>query len=165
VAETGQPYAFTGDDPLNKTDPLGLNPANPCNWFGICHKVHKIIKKVTGVVHRKGVVYSLLEGASFVPYTAYYGAYKGLKWTSQPHPLNIAVGIVTLPLRPIAVAVEAAGLGGDAGLDLVKSNVLHNGEGVADEGHVGPLFGTGTGLGGPNVYLPGWGPKGIDWSF
>ena len=25
VAETGQPYAFTGDDPLNVTDPLGLS--------------------------------------------------------------------------------------------------------------------------------------------
>jgi hypothetical protein len=25
VAETGQPYAFTGDDPLNATDPLGLS--------------------------------------------------------------------------------------------------------------------------------------------
>ena len=24
VAETGQPYAYTGDDPLNSTDPLGL---------------------------------------------------------------------------------------------------------------------------------------------
>jgi hypothetical protein len=24
VAETGQPYEFTGDDPLNATDPLGL---------------------------------------------------------------------------------------------------------------------------------------------
>ena len=24
LAETGQPYAFTGDDPLNATDPLGL---------------------------------------------------------------------------------------------------------------------------------------------
>jgi hypothetical protein len=26
VAETGQPYAFTGDDPLNATDPLGFAP-------------------------------------------------------------------------------------------------------------------------------------------
>ncbi len=26
LAETGQPYAFTGDDPLNATDPLGLKP-------------------------------------------------------------------------------------------------------------------------------------------
>jgi hypothetical protein len=24
IAETGQPYSFTGDDPLNSTDPLGL---------------------------------------------------------------------------------------------------------------------------------------------
>ncbi len=24
MVETGQPYAFTGDDPLNATDPLGL---------------------------------------------------------------------------------------------------------------------------------------------
>jgi hypothetical protein len=27
VAETGQPYAYTGDDPLNATDPLGLAAA------------------------------------------------------------------------------------------------------------------------------------------
>jgi RHS repeat-associated protein len=28
VAETGQPYAYTADDPLNKTDPTGLNPGD-----------------------------------------------------------------------------------------------------------------------------------------
>ncbi len=28
LAETGQPYAFTGDDPLNATDPLGLSPSD-----------------------------------------------------------------------------------------------------------------------------------------
>jgi hypothetical protein len=27
VAETGEPYAYTGDDPLNATDPLGLKPS------------------------------------------------------------------------------------------------------------------------------------------
>jgi hypothetical protein len=33
VATTGQPYAFTGDDPLNATDPLGLGPGlNPQTW-------------------------------------------------------------------------------------------------------------------------------------
>jgi hypothetical protein len=31
LAETGQPYAFTGDDPLNATDPLGLSPG-PASW-------------------------------------------------------------------------------------------------------------------------------------
>jgi RHS repeat-associated protein len=36
VAETGQPYAFTADDPLNATDPLGLNPCafHRCGFFG-----------------------------------------------------------------------------------------------------------------------------------
>jgi hypothetical protein len=29
VAETGQPYAFTGDDPLNATDPLGCHDLTP----------------------------------------------------------------------------------------------------------------------------------------
>jgi hypothetical protein len=29
VADTGQPYAYTGDDPLNATDPLGLSGAPP----------------------------------------------------------------------------------------------------------------------------------------
>jgi RHS repeat-associated protein len=31
VIETGQPYAFTGDDPLNATDPLGLAKGGPQN--------------------------------------------------------------------------------------------------------------------------------------
>jgi hypothetical protein len=35
VAETGQPYAFTGDDPLNATDPLGLK-----GWYCIKGKTH-----------------------------------------------------------------------------------------------------------------------------
>jgi hypothetical protein len=33
VAETGEPYAYTGDDPLNAADPLGLSTAlNPWRW-------------------------------------------------------------------------------------------------------------------------------------
>jgi hypothetical protein len=32
VAETGQPYAFTGNDPLNATDPVGLR------WYRSWHK-------------------------------------------------------------------------------------------------------------------------------
>ena len=34
LAITGQPYAFTGDDPLNATDPLGLGPGlDPQLWW------------------------------------------------------------------------------------------------------------------------------------
>ncbi len=32
VATTGQPYAFTGDDPLNSTDPLGLMAPTPGDY-------------------------------------------------------------------------------------------------------------------------------------
>jgi hypothetical protein len=35
VAETGQPYAYTGDDPLNLTDPLGLR-----GWYCINGATH-----------------------------------------------------------------------------------------------------------------------------
>jgi RHS repeat-associated protein len=34
VAETGQPYAFTGDDPLNETDPLGKMVTGPQGAVG-----------------------------------------------------------------------------------------------------------------------------------
>jgi hypothetical protein len=32
VATTGQPYVYTGDDPLNATDPLGLHSLPPRFW-------------------------------------------------------------------------------------------------------------------------------------
>ena len=32
VSQTGQPYAYTGDNPLNATDPLGLR------WFYVGNK-------------------------------------------------------------------------------------------------------------------------------
>jgi hypothetical protein len=31
LAETGQPYAFAGDDPVNETDPSGMLPK--CVWY------------------------------------------------------------------------------------------------------------------------------------
>ena len=34
MAETGEPYAFTGGDPLNLTDPLGLRS---CGWNPFCY--------------------------------------------------------------------------------------------------------------------------------
>jgi hypothetical protein len=45
VAETGQPYAFTGDDPLNATDPLGLLPYD-CHTKAQCKAQAANRKKV-----------------------------------------------------------------------------------------------------------------------
>jgi hypothetical protein len=48
VAESGQPYAFTGDDPLNATDPLGLSGQY------ISPSLAKYDLKCHGHPHRKG---------------------------------------------------------------------------------------------------------------
>jgi hypothetical protein len=54
VAETGQPYAFTGDDPLNATDPLGLfcifghvssKKNSGCRGSAEVKKAVKVVKK------------------------------------------------------------------------------------------------------------------------
>ena len=37
VSQTGQPYAFTGDDPLNATDPMGLRFAGPPGTGDYCN--------------------------------------------------------------------------------------------------------------------------------
>jgi RHS repeat-associated protein len=41
VAETGQPYAYTGDDPVNAIDPLGLSWYDP-SW---AHKAYHEVRK------------------------------------------------------------------------------------------------------------------------
>lgn len=42
MAETGQPYAFTGDDPLNATDPLGLTAGPMKSPAWICAHEHGV---------------------------------------------------------------------------------------------------------------------------
>ena len=40
LAETGQPYAYAGDDPVNLTDPLGLNDCGSWSW--VCDAGHVV---------------------------------------------------------------------------------------------------------------------------
>jgi hypothetical protein len=87
VAETGQPYAFTGDDPLNSTDPLGLSAPSPdvlayyrsvrkhkqfCQRHpgigghscgGLWHEVTGTVKKVGHFVAKHKVVEGIVLGA------------------------------------------------------------------------------------------------------
>jgi RHS repeat-associated protein len=35
VAETGQPYVYAGDDPVNEGDPSGMRPYRPCDVTGV----------------------------------------------------------------------------------------------------------------------------------
>ena len=66
LAQTGEPYAFTGDDPLNLTDPLGLfsilHVINPCDWGNVCHHVAKIRHVVQRAIAHHPLVGRLVLG-------------------------------------------------------------------------------------------------------
>ena len=59
VDETGQPYAYTGDDPVNEVDPSGLHvcDGNPLTWGGCVGNASQ------GVAGAAGNDYSLLVQA------------------------------------------------------------------------------------------------------
>jgi hypothetical protein len=70
LAETGQPYAFTGDDPLNKTDPLGLKGGPGPGVVNLLHRkcanprsknCSAAKKKVNRMEHPKGSFTSFLK--------------------------------------------------------------------------------------------------------
>jgi hypothetical protein len=75
AAETGQPYVFTNDDPLNASDPLGLfclfghvnsKPNSPCRGSSPVKSVVKVVKMVVKTVVKtvaKGVVTSATKVA------------------------------------------------------------------------------------------------------
>lgn len=52
VAQTGQPYVFTNDDPLNAEDPLGL-----CSWYDVvCDVIHHTLTVILVVAVAASVV-------------------------------------------------------------------------------------------------------------
>jgi len=64
VAQTGQPYAYTGDDPLNATDPLGLfcilghtssKKNSPCRGSAEAKKALKVVKKHAGALTKLAI--------------------------------------------------------------------------------------------------------------
>ena len=87
VDHTLQPYVFTGDDPLNVTDPLGLSWYNP-SWV---HRAwHRAIHRLNAVRHAAASVGHWVE----------------------KHP-QVAIGI---GLGALAVATGGAGLAVEAGV-------------------------------------------------
>ena len=55
LAETGQPYAFTGDDPLNATDPLGLSSAAAAYRERLLEKTsNDDLRSILEYLYRKG---------------------------------------------------------------------------------------------------------------
>jgi hypothetical protein len=123
VAETGQPYAFTGDDPLNQTDPLGLTGSalaqkdylNDVNATKKYCKAHPNAKghSCGGLLHE--IVGTLDKGR-------HVAAAVGKK--IETHPLASASIVVGTALLLVPVVGDAAGgaidtaAAGDLGLDV-----------------------------------------------
>jgi hypothetical protein len=49
--ETGEPYAYTGDDPVNAVDPLGLFGCSSLGFLGLSSACHNTVTAVKHSVH------------------------------------------------------------------------------------------------------------------
>jgi uncharacterized protein RhaS with RHS repeats len=117
LAETGQPYAFTGDDPLNKTDPLGLTagphrpPKSVCSNSKNKKSCQKAIKK-TESCGRLGC--------------------KDAKNIHKALPEAIAVGLL-VTTGGVGDLVEALGATGDVADTAATSTLERVGSGLKDD--------------------------------
>jgi RHS repeat-associated protein len=143
VAETGQPYAFTGDDPLNETDPLGLKGcgANIFCYLGSAYsKTNHGARRVAKAVEHSSVEHDLVDIPQDASYLSYWATYvtieKAKELGSHVPGGTVAAEIVTAPLVPI----EAAGLGGQSAGSLAKGESIYL-EDIPGQ----PLFGHQTG--------------------
>ncbi len=132
VMETGQPYAFTGDDPLNGSDPLGLcNPVNNHVYKGPCTKRDKAAIRAAARRAEASARHSGSEGLF------------GLLWhtvlaapsNAVHHPVQIAataaVFIATAPGDDI-------GAGEAADAEMLSMDVESEADATADEADVCP---------------------------
>lgn len=89
VAETGQPYAFTGDDPLNATDPLGLK-----GWYCIHGQTHyyrgnKYGKTGNGTCSSRAIWRKAAHHHTVI--VTHDPAIQG--WTAAPHEISVTDGL------------------------------------------------------------------------
>jgi hypothetical protein len=144
VAETGQPYAFTGDDPLNETDPLGLTagPARPPK--SVCANAHH--KRTCETAVKKEEACGRL----------------GCKDAKEAHkalPEAIGVGLF-VSTGGIGDLIEALGGAEEAG-DAAAGNVLRHyttseaAEAISKAGSIEPSASSGVSFVTPDVYAGG----------
>ena len=126
VDETGQPYAYSGDDPVNNTDPLGLCSTSGGTFLvsGACHWTSRswVSQTENTLQGQKGGGFSITNGLKAV---ADYGAGFG----------NAVVSTVTLGHVHIAPPYCGFGWASDVGMGYgyVALAVLGGGAGGAEE--------------------------------
>jgi RHS repeat-associated protein len=121
VDATGQPYAYTGDDPVNGVDPLGLWSLNPISdaeegWNDTGGKVVHGIKTGAPTAWR-----DVVDVPQDLSYLAYWGAYEAIQYGND---LGCRFGVVGSVISHIATAplvpIEAEGLAGQGLGSLAK---------------------------------------------
>jgi hypothetical protein len=146
VAQTGQPYAFTADDPLNATDPLGLSGASDAKadeaydveHHDLCGRQgERMCEAFFTRIERAQLEHLFVDLAwQDEDYLAYWGTYVTIEKAKQVGSHvpggTVAAEIVTSPLA----SMEAAGLGGDVLGDIAKGQPIWQ-EDQTDQ----PLFG------------------------
>jgi hypothetical protein len=101
VGQTGQAYAYAGDDPVNETDPTGTSWWNPLSWGRHAENVGEIIAGVaigvgTGVIVVAAAVLFFPED---LPAVALEGTFLGAE-------------IAAVELFSLGLILQGAGLGG-----------------------------------------------------
>ena len=125
VDETGQPYAYTGDDPVNGVDPLGLG----CGIFAtLCHQVGQVlnagksfVEGLAGTPRYCGANGAAYDVGNVAWWTAAIGAIVGVGVNSSPNADNAVGAEAEDDLSTIVGpdGVELPGVpAGEAGIDL-----------------------------------------------
>jgi hypothetical protein len=139
VAETGEPYAFDGNDPLNAIDPLGLWWGS--NWYHRAvrafHRLNRDARKVVRAVVHSTVEHDLVDVPQDAAYLQYWGSFEAIshvnKLGAKLGPVgSVAAYVATAPFVPD----EATGLAGDAAGNIAKGETIWQ-EGSQDQ----PLLG------------------------
>ncbi len=150
VGITGTPYAFTGGDPVNGIDPMGLWSLNPLSDIAeaasdaghFVAKHHQVIEQVAtiaGAVVGSAACDAVTAGACSV-FTPYIGAIVGTavyaegggRHTAEGYVLAGALGGITGSLSMVWGGVFQAGLGLWAGDSAIGAS-----EGIYDYSHSG----------------------------
>jgi uncharacterized protein RhaS with RHS repeats len=157
VADTGQPYAFTGDDPLNATDPLGLmvpsksdllwNARYGCGdgrkrkCVGLAHHVVHVADAVRHFVaaHKKQIAEVAVTAAAVAAIATCTAATAGV---------CAAVATVSVGAAEVSVPVGALAVGAGVGAtESVAKHAIAGGDqsfgAYAREAGIGALEGAG----------------------
>jgi hypothetical protein len=115
VATTLSPYGYVQGDPLNGTDPTGLDNCGLFAFF--CDAVSTAAQATYS-----HVVKPALDVAAVVPYGVYYFSYEPAHFVTSVGCSLGAVGcVIANAIALPAVPFEAVGLGGDIAIDALSS--------------------------------------------